>query len=91
MVHIVLTAKGLEEVVNSLKAPGTLWLNAGVASAEQVADLNATGWNVTTWSIPGVDFEDQNDREGAIATVWEHHPNSTIWVEHDYSQTDEVE
>ena len=90
MVHIVLTTSGLEEVIISLKAPGTLWLNAGVGTVEQVSHLRASGWDISTWTNP-IDFEDAEDLEGAVSTVWRHHPNTTIWLEKAVPRGDDVE
>ena len=82
MVFVALTRAGYEGLVSLLgRAPSPLWVNADVLSLEELARLRSDGIEVTdfTYFIP---IEDEDAIASAIATVVEHHPHKTIWVEH---------
>jgi hypothetical protein len=80
MVHIVFTANGFNELMSSLNAPFSLWLNADVVDASVVTRLRAEGWDVTMWANR-FDHTDVHQLKAALSTVAEHHPEETLWVE----------
>jgi hypothetical protein len=81
MPHFVLTRKGYDDLVAHLgKAPSPLWVNLGVLSPAELSALRTSGVEVT-------DFTDDVTLGGpelldAVAAIHEHHPGSSVWVEH---------
>ena len=80
MVYIVLTAEGLNDLLQSSLEPCVLWINADVASNDRIARLREAGWNVTVWT-KRVDFSDRLQWAYELATIREHHPGQMIWME----------
>jgi hypothetical protein len=80
MVYIVLTEKGLDDILQSAVKPKEIWLNGGVANGERLSQLRADRWSISSWTSP-FDPEDLEQLDGAISTVREHHPDDTIWLE----------
>ena len=80
MVYIVLTADGLNELLQSLPKACAFWLQADLASDDRIAQLRAAGWNVTRWTKP-IDFADRQQLAYQLATIREHHPGQMIWME----------
>ena len=82
MVFLVLTRSGYEELVAKLgQPPSPLWVNAGVLSTLELAQLRQTGYEVTNFTYV-VDIYDNSELEIAINTVQEHHTGKRIWVEY---------
>ena len=82
MVFVALTRVGFDGLVSLLGCvPSPLWVNANVLSAQEIANFRSEGVEVTnfTYFIP---VEDENAIASAVATVAEHYPHKTIWVEH---------
>lgn len=57
-----------------------VWVNAGVLTDTEIADLRKTGINLTNFSYY-IDPTKIHDIGGAISTIQEHHPGERIWVE----------
>lgn len=82
MVFVALTRAGYEGLVSLLgHAPSPLWVNADVLSLEELARLRSEGVEVTNFTY-SISVEDEDAIASAIATVVEHHPHKTIWVDH---------
>ena len=81
MVFFALTRPGYDELRSRFGAPPSpLWVNKDVLSESELADLRATGINVTHFTHH-VAPKDRSSVEGAVDTIATHHPNDTIWVE----------
>jgi len=82
MPHLVLTQKGYAQLVAACgsRPPSPLWLNAGILSCSQVADLRAQGLSITEFA--GAIPLRGHGLHAAIGTIEEHHPGASIWVEH---------
>jgi hypothetical protein len=82
MIYFVLTREGYEELVSRMgRAPSPLWVNYGVLSEAELAQLRDAGSNVTNFTSrvsPNVVSEIQD----ALSTIQEHHPKHRIWVEY---------
>jgi hypothetical protein len=82
MPHFALTRQGYDQLIKACggRLPSPLWVNAGVLSPSEMADLRTQGLQVTDFvrAVPlrGPGLVD------AIDTIEEHHPGSSIWVEH---------
>jgi hypothetical protein len=81
LVFLALTRAGLDELAEHFgRLPSPLWLNDGLLSAEELANLRSKGADVTTFShriAPG----DSAAIEGALAVIAEHHIGQRVWVE----------
>ena len=80
MVYIVLTAEAFEEIARSGVRPDEIWLNGGIVDSGRISRLRSEGWRISTWTKP-FDPESDDEREAALSTVREHHPEATIWLE----------
>ena len=82
MPHFALTRQGYDQLVKVYggSPPSPLWVNAGVLSSSELSELRAQGLQVTDFArlVPS---QGQGLHE-AIATIKEHHPSSSVWVEH---------
>jgi hypothetical protein len=80
MVYVILTARGLKDLLRNLSVGPSLWINGGCADKDEIDKLRSGGWDITVWANW---FDPVNGREieSALATVREHHPDSTIWIE----------
>lgn len=82
MPHFALTRQGYDQLVKVCggSPPSPLWVNAGVLSSAELSGLRAQGLEVTDFMqvvpLQGPGLAD------AIGTIEEHHPGSSIWVEH---------
>lgn len=82
MPYFALTRQGYDQLVQACggSPPSPLWVNTGVLSSSELSFLRAQGLQVTDFarSVPlqGSGLVD------AISTIAEHHPGSSIWVEH---------
>ena len=82
MPHFALTRQGYDQLTETSGGcpPSPLWVNAGILSPSELAALRAQGLDVTEFARP-VPLQGQGLR-AAIDTIEEHHPGSSIWVEH---------
>jgi hypothetical protein len=82
MPHFALTRQGYDQLIKACGGSplSPLWVNAGILSFSELAALRAQGLNVTEFARP-VPLRGQGLR-AAIDTIEEHHPGSSIWVEH---------
>ena len=82
MAHFVLTKQGYDQLIAACagRPPSPLWLNAGVLAPAEVAKVRAQGIDVTVFAQP-VPFDDRALR-AAVDTIKEHHPGSSVWIEH---------
>jgi len=83
MPYFALTRQGYDQLVQvcgGVSPPSPLWVNAGVLSSSELSGLRAQGLEVTDFAhaipLQGPGLVD------AIGTIEEHHPGSSIWVEH---------
>jgi phosphatidate phosphatase APP1 len=82
MVFLILTRAGLEELKSNLgRIPSPLWINQGVLSDGEVAQLQAPGEHVTHFVGP-VDPANSSAVEGAIEAIRTQYPGSRVWAEH---------
>ena len=78
MVVLILTRLGFDDMRSRVEAArDAVWVNAGVLSPTELAELRAAGWNLTDF----VHRLDAANLASDIETVREHHPNQIIWVE----------
>ncbi len=76
MVFMILTRSGFDQVFPRLvKNRDALWVNAGVLSEAEVAELREAGWNLSKWTNPLTDLTTE------IGTVQLHHPDQVVWAE----------
>ncbi|MCW8880333.1 MAG: hypothetical protein OQK51_25015 [Kangiellaceae bacterium] len=68
----------MKPFIESGKYP--IWLNEGVVSQSELADLRARNIEVSNFHYV-VDIDDEESREEALFTIAEHHPNERIWSE----------
>jgi hypothetical protein len=82
MPDLVLTRQGYDQLIklHGGSPPSPLWLNAGILSSHELAALRTQGLDVSSFSRP-VPLQGQG-LDDAIGTIEEHHPDSSIWVEH---------
>ena len=81
MPHFALTRQGYDQLVKVYggSPPSPLWVNAGVLSSSELAELRTHGLDVTQFTRL-VPLEGQG-LDDAIGTIKEHHPSSSVWVE----------
>jgi hypothetical protein len=76
MVFMILTRAAFDELFPwLLKGRDAVWVNAGVLSEPEVAELRGAGWNLTEWSNYLTDLTTE------IGTVQLHHPDQVVWAE----------
>jgi len=82
MIFFALTRKGYESLVEYLgEAPSMLWVNCGVLSPAERAELRSKGKDVTDFTRP-ICRTKASEYEDALHTIQEHHPGHSLWVEH---------
>ncbi len=82
MTHFVLTRKGYEQLKASFgNFPFAFWVNDGVLSVSELAELRAAGFSVTNFTTV-IDPNCSTEVASAVVTIQQHHPNQSIWVEH---------
>ncbi|KXK48023.1 hypothetical protein SAMN05216318_1413 [Nitrosomonas eutropha] len=82
MTHFILTRNGYESLISVFgKVPSPLWVNSGVLSESELAQLRSQGIDVTSFTNPIV-RSNESEFEDALHTIHEHHPGLPIWVEH---------
>jgi hypothetical protein len=81
MVFFALTRAGLDEITRQLgRAPSPLWVNEGVMTDAELAELRDKGADVTNFNCR-IAPDDTDAIEFALSTVAEHHVGERIWVE----------
>ncbi len=82
MVFFVLTRPGYKELLRQLgKPPSPLWVNEGVLSAAELAQLRREGTDVTNFTYV-IDTKDPVGLSNAVQTIQEHHEGHSVWVEY---------
>jgi hypothetical protein len=82
MVFLVLTRAGFDEITSCTGGvPSPLWVNKGVLSPDELADLRAKGSDISSFSNH-IAPTDTNGIVGVLGIIAEHHPGQRIWVEH---------
>lgn len=79
MVFLATTRRALGDYI-AMNTEGSLWISASLAAEDQVACLRSAGKNVTTFSHE-IRSDDKESLADAVATIREHHPDESIWVE----------
>ena len=80
MVFLALTPAGLHRAIALSKAsPFPIWCGADAISESDYEVLEAGDVSRFIYPLVG---EPSEILQGAIETIAEHHPNTTIWVEH---------
>jgi hypothetical protein len=82
MVFLLLDGAALQETLKlALQSGGDVWLGTDSLTDSDFKQLCASGHKITrfSYSLSGASAEVLND---ALATIEEHHPNQTIWVQH---------
>ena len=78
MVALILTRAGLDDMRPRIDlGRDAIWVGADVLDASEVADLRASGFNLTVFAHR----LDPDHLDGDIGTVVEHHPGHVLWVE----------
>lgn len=73
---MILTRSGFDELFpRLLKDRDAVWVNAGVLSEAEVAQLREGGWNLTKWTNQLTDLTLEIDM------VQLHHPDQIVWTE----------
>lgn len=76
MVFVAVTSAGLAEALRRATSDDAIWCGSDAVSEDEYAQLKLPGLSRFNYSLADLELDD-----GAIATVEEHHPNQTIWVE----------
>ena len=80
MVFFALTRSGYEDIEGLLVQPSAvLWVNEGVLTESEYEAIWRAGVSISKFSSR-VALE-RAEIEDALATIQEHHPNTSIWVE----------
>lgn len=81
MVFLVLTRPALDELASHFgRLPSPLWVNKGLLSKQELADLRAKGIDVSDFTN-NVPPNDLKAIDGVLAVIAEHHYGHAIWVE----------
>lgn len=76
MVFIAVTPAGLAEVLRRATSEDSIWCSSDAISESEHAAMKQPGLTRFNYSLADLELDD-----GAIATVEEHHPGQSIWVE----------
>lgn len=76
MVFIAVTPAGLAEVLCRAISEDSIWCGSDTISQSEHAAMKRPGLTRFNYSLADLELDD-----GAIATVEEHHPGRSIWVE----------
>jgi hypothetical protein len=80
VVFLVTSKRGVAEALRlSREEKLILWVAHGVLTDAEAASLRANGHDVTVWSRP--ENTSYSWLQSSVATIEEHHPGHTIWVE----------
>jgi hypothetical protein len=76
MVFVAVTSVGLAEALRRAASDDAIWCGSDVISESEYAAMKRPGLTRFIYSLGDLEHDD-----GTIATVEEHHPGQTIWVE----------
>lgn len=76
MVFVAVTPTGLAEALRRASSDDAIWCGSDTISEAEYAAIRRPGLTRFNYSLVDLELDD-----GAIATVEEHHPGQTIWVE----------
>ena len=76
MVFVAVTSAGLTEALRRATSEDAVWCGSDTISEAEYAQMKRPGLTRFNYSLAGLELDD-----GAVATVEEHHPDQTIWVE----------
>ena len=76
MVFVAVTSAGLAEALRRATSEDAVWCGSDTISEAEYAQMKRSGLTRFNYSLAGLELDD-----GAIATVQEHHPGQTMWVE----------
>ena len=76
MIFVAVTSVGLAEALRQAASDDAIWCGSDAISEAEYAKINRPGLTRFNYSLADLELID-----GAIATVEEHHPGQTIWVE----------
>jgi hypothetical protein len=79
MVFLATTRRGYDAYM-ALNQTAGLWISTAVLTEEELRRLRSEGRHVTTFAH-AVGTDDPDVLSEAIATIREHHPSESIWVE----------
>ena len=80
MVFLAITPTGLRRAITLAKAsPFAIWCGADAVTESECEKLRGLNISRFTYALIG---ESRDVIEGALETIAEHHPDSSIWVEH---------
>jgi hypothetical protein len=79
MVFLATTRRAYDDYI-ALNTQAALWLSAAVLTDEEVRRLRSAGKKVTTFAHE-VRSDHPEVLSEAIATIREHHPSESIWVD----------
>jgi hypothetical protein len=81
MIFFALTRSGYDALVEDLgDVPYLLWVNYGVLSHAELAELRSNGKDVTEFTSP-ISRTSNSEFEDALHTIREHHRGHSLWVE----------
>jgi len=83
MVYLVLEAAAVSEAIDIAKQSGAaVWVGSDALTDDELLCLRVEkGLNLTRFTYP-LSHASSETIEKAIATVVEHHPNETLWIQH---------
>jgi len=76
MVFVAVTQAGLAEALCRAGSDDAIWCGSDTISETEYAAMGRPGLTRFNYSLADLELDD-----GAVATVEEHHPGQTIWVE----------
>ena len=76
MVFVAVSSAGLAEALRRAASDDAVWCGSDTISEAEYAAVRRPGLTRFNYSLADLELDD-----GAIATVEEHHPGQTIWVE----------
>jgi hypothetical protein len=79
MIFLAMTSTGLAEALRTAKPGDDVWCGSDAISEDDYAALPAPKPSRFAYSLTGPDSA--GIVEGAVATIEEHHPGHTVWVE----------
>ena len=80
MVFLAITPAGLHHAITLAKASSfAIWCGADAITESEYEKLRGLNISRFTYALAG---ESHDVIERALETIAEHHPGSTIWVEH---------
>jgi hypothetical protein len=79
MIFLAITPKGLSDALASAGKDDHVWCGREAVPAEQSGEMLKR--NVTIFSYAFTGLNAQDDLQGAVRTMEEHHPGHSVWVE----------